>query len=185
MICSVDGCAFGVGQLGRDGDPGLSCVFEQAAAGGLAEDAECPAHLHHVHVKLRDRQWLHVWPARGVAGGLAGQQVVERRGVGIAAGERVAEAPHLAERGDHRRVPVLVVDHDPLVHPGGDDDGRHPVAGAVESEVELSRRRARVRWGHRTWWDVIVGSAGLVPADEEQRVVRVGPLGEAADRIVL
>ena len=105
--------------------------------------------------------------------GLSGEQVIKGGGGGVAAGERVAETPCVAERGDHRCMSVLIVDHDPLVHPRGDDDRRHPVTRAVEFEVELPRWRGRVRRGHGSWGNVVIRSAGLVPADEEQRVVRV------------
>ena len=52
-------------------------MLEDAAACGLAEDAEGLSHLHHVHVELRDRERLDVRPARGIARGLAGEQVIE------------------------------------------------------------------------------------------------------------
>ena len=70
-----------VGQLGRDLDPVFRGMDEHPAARRLAEGAESFSHLHEVNVELRHRQRLHVGPARRVARALAGQEVVERRGI--------------------------------------------------------------------------------------------------------
>ena len=64
----------------------------------------------------------------------------ERPGRGITCGERVAQPPLLAQRGDQGRVPVLLVEHLAFGHPRRHDDGRDPVARAVEREPVLACR---------------------------------------------
>ena len=58
--------------------------------------------------------------------------------------EGVSELPPLPQRGDERRVAVLLVVHRTRLDPRRHDDGGDPVAGAVELEAELARRCGRV-----------------------------------------
>src|SRR5579862_3302842 len=80
-----------IGQLRRDCVTGLSGVLQQPASHRLAQGAERPAHLRYIHVELRHRQRFYLGPARGVAGMLAGEQVVEGGSCSVALGERVTE----------------------------------------------------------------------------------------------
>ena len=73
----------------------------------------------------------------------------ERPGSGVSPGERLAQVPLLPQRGDERRVAVLLVEHVALGYPGGDDDGRDPITRAVEGEAALARRCRRVGRGDR------------------------------------
>jgi hypothetical protein len=73
------------------------------------------------------------------------------------------ELPGGAERGDHRGVPVLLVEHGLLPNPRRDEHRRDPVAGAVEAESELAGWRRRDR------------AVGRVPAAHGRRSRPVRP----------
>ena len=72
---------------------------------------------------------------------------------------------------------------EPELDPGRDDDGGDAVARAVEREAELARRCGRVGRRDRTGGDVIVGSARLIPADQQSVVFQTFvPDSDVADR---
>ena len=109
--------------------------------------------------KGRDRSSSRDRPRRGISG------MVEREGIGegsgrfVSGGERLAQIPPVAQGGDQGGVAMLLVEHVPLGHPGRDQDGGDPVAGAVECEPELAGRSGRIRRGNSGWWHVVVGAS--------------------------
>jgi hypothetical protein len=114
-------------------------------------------------------------PRLGISRRVEGEDVGERPGGSVSCGERVAKAPLLPERGDQGGMPVLLVEHLAFGHPRRHDDGRDPVARAVEPEAVLSNRGGRIRWRHGRRRNVVVGASGFVPADQQGRVPHVGP----------
>src|SRR6185437_10795087 len=95
-------------------------------------------------------------PACRVAGRGAREDVIERTSRGVPPGERLTQTPGLAQRGDQRGVPILLVVYRPWLHPWRHDDGRHPVPGTIEGETELAGRCGRVRRRDRPRRDMIV-----------------------------
>jgi hypothetical protein len=69
-----------------------------------------------------------------------------RPGGSAARRERVSRAPLLPQRGDQGGMPVLTVEHLAFGYPRRHDDGRDPVARAVEPEPVLADGGGRVRW---------------------------------------
>ena len=123
-----------------------------------------------------------VCPGSRVARRVEGEEVVEGASGGVALGECLAEVPGFPECGDQRGMAVLVVEHGALRDPGGDEDRGNAVAGSVELEAELARRCIRVGRRHRSRRHMVVGSARLIPADQQGGVpdVRAGVRGARA-----
>jgi hypothetical protein len=110
------------------------------------------------------------------------QDVIEGTGRGVSLREGLAEAPRLSQGGDERGVAVFLVLHRARFDPRRHDDGRYPVAGAVEGEVALA---GGLRWVRRGDWprrDVVVGASRFVPADQKGGVPDVAPVSEPAER---
>ena len=168
----------GMAALGSFGRPSISrlcsAAYSRIPGQGLAHDGEHRAESGHVLLNLRHRPRIRDGPCLGVARGVEGEDVGERPGGSVARRERVSQTPLLAQRGDQRRVAVLLVEHLAFGDPWRHDDGGDPVAGAVEREAELAGRGRRVRARHRRRRDVVIGAARLVPADQQRRVPDVG-----------
>ena len=123
-------------------------------------------------------------PRVGLARTRAGHRIRDRRGAGVARGER-REPVLRAEGRRHRAVVHLVVDHGAGVGVGADHEGGHARPEPVEGEAHLARTavvgRRRARRG-----DVVENAAVLVEGDHQRRVDRVRPRRRRAraDRVV-
>ena len=153
----------GVGGKSVDLDVVLLGVGAYPVEAALPEGGQGLAQAQRILDVLGDRARVGHGPGARVSGGVEGEGVGERPGGGVAAGERVSQAPLLAQRGDQGGVPVLLVEYLAFGEPWGTPGWPDPVARPVEPEPELTgperRGPAPAPKAGGTWSKVPPGSS--------------------------